>query len=782
MSKTRSNLWHTSGYLESLNLHTSHQLQKAFKTIELLEQKRIPLSRDILYSLLQECIKQKDIISGRRVHSLMIYRGLDTITCFSDHLIHLFIACGSLSEGKSVFDHIRNPKTTTWNAIISGHVALGECGKALSLYQKMQEIRVSEPDRITMIYALKACGIVGDLRNGRHIHVYIIEEACKVVCKDLCEEEVMLINTLIDMYAKCKSIEDAFDVFDGLSKKNVTSWTIIVSSYVQKGLNIYALKLFEMMIWHETLEPDESLLLVVLKACSSIRNVVQGRRIHDLIVKSMYELDVYIINTLVDMYSKCGSLEDARLVFEELPDPDDVAWCTMITGYTENGLGHEALNAYKEMKKERKGMRPSAATLYAVSKACTIINDLEQGMLIHDEIQGTDMESDLLVRTGLIEMYSKCGRLDEASRLFDDSLVYDHVLWEAMITQYIQHGNNQKAIEIFEGLSQEGLQPRIETYTTLLKACGNGDFHIGWLIHDRMVRNGHKLEHIVAGALVNMYAKRGNLDEARNIFDSLHDRTVMSWGGMIAGYAQQGFDVTALGLFSNMLKDGMKPDKATLSCILTSCANLGALKEGQKVHELILEDTYESDLIVTSSLLDMYSKCGSLNEACKVFDSAAYRDVVSWGAVIASCTQHGDLDLAFWYLTDMKQWGLKPSNIIFTSMLTACCSTGVLEEGYKVFKLMTETYEIVPDKEHYSCIIDLLSRAGYLHDGLALLSSIPTEPDTIMWTSLLTGCKIYGNVEMGNECYKKLLQEVNPKDMSAHVLMSQIWSDACGYE
>lgn len=613
-------------------------------------------------------------------------------------------------------------------------------------------------DAATLSCILKACSALGTLKHGRVVHGHVLEEVFDC--------DVIVMNTLVDMYAKCCSMEDAQYVFDAMPNRNVVSWGAIICGYSEHGYGAFALELFAKMQF-EGLEPSRAVFLVVLKACSATGNITQGRQLHDQAIRFAVGSDLTVESTLVDMYAKCGSLDEAFAVFKKLRNLDIVSWGVMIAGYVDNGQGQQALEAYKEMQKT--GVEPNTAVFLSLLKSCSSIGKLEHGILLHEKIIKAELDLDLAVRTGLIDMYSHCGNLEKAQKVFEESLDRDSVIWSAIIVACIQHGHKDCTVEYFERMIVEGVRLKTETYITLLKACHNGASCIGRLIHDQSIRGGHEGGVSLGSALVDMYSRFGCVEEARRVFDKLQERNVISWGGMIAGYVQQGVELSALALFNMMLEDGVNPDKATLSCILKACCGAGAIKHGRNVHDLILRKNFESDAIVSSSLVDMYAKCGSLDEACNVFDGAACRDVVLWGVIIGGCCLHGNLNLATKYLTSMAGYGLKPINVIFTSMLAACCYSGRLEDGHRVFNAMREDYGIMPDEEHYSCMVDLLSRAGSLINAQTLLQSIPYQPDIIMGTSFLTGCKTYCNMEMGSRSFEEVF-EVDSKDTPFHVL------------
>ncbi|MCO5567166.1 hypothetical protein L7F22_020854 [Adiantum nelumboides] len=727
-------------------IETSHEghLPKAFQTLYLLDQKGLPVSRDIIYSLLQECIKHKSFVAGARVHTLIVCRGLDYATCFCDHLIRLFASCGNLPEANHVFERVTKPSTYTWNAIISAHVDLGEHQGAFILYQKMLQEGVFTVDNYTLSCVLKACSEMVALVQGRVIHGQIFEE-----CLD---HDVVLMNTLINMYSNNSCMEDAQAVFDGLSNPNMLSWGALIGGYSAQGNGFCALELFEKLQSESPLLASSSIFLSVLKACNITGSIMYGRIIHDHIMRSPFWSDLDIQSALIAMYARCQSLEEAYTVFILCKTVDVVTWGALISGFVENRQGQGAIEAYIRMKETN--VKPNAPIFISLLKACSIEDELKQGMLVHEEIRKAGLDADMAIKASLIDMYSNCGSIEKAQIVFNESSNLDNVIYVSMITAYLQHGQKVSALKLYRHMVADGSGLSAKTFVSMLKACDNGASWFLRSIHDDIVRDGHQLNVVLGSALVDMYGKCGLVDEARSVFDGLPERNAITWGGMLASYVQQGLEHDALILFKGMLERGIEPDRATVSCMVKACCAAGTIKKGREIHDLIIRKKDEFDATIISALVDLYAKCSSLSEACKVFNCAAFKDTVSWGVIIASCCLHGNVNLANQYLNAMVKQGLRPISAMFTSMLTACCHVGNLKEGHRVFKSMTEDYGVMPDEEHFSCMIDLMSRTGGLGDARELFQSIPYDCDLVMETSLLAGCKTYRNVEIGNDLFE----------------------------
>lgn len=843
--------------------HEKKQLDEAIEAVEYMDQCGMSISRDDIYHLLEGCSKNKDLRAVRRVRSLMNSSGLYSVTVLSDQLIRLFAVCGSLQEADEVFQKVLNPSVFTWNAVMSAHVKLGEAHEALQMYHKMK-VEGIKPDVVTFLCILQACSNIGALWQGRYIHAQILIDGHG--------SSITIGNTLVNMYAKCGDLDDASSVFDKLSDRTVVSWGALLTGYVARGYAITTLELFESMK-EEGVKPSRVTYLCALKACASIGAICKGKLVHVEIIKSGLELDCLVGSTLVDMYSKCGSLEDAHKVFDNLPTRDVVSWGAIIVGYAQHGHGEPALELFKQMQQagvkpgkvayssalkacaglgaigqgrllhdmtircgldldvilgssivdfyakcerlddarkvfdklihrdlvswgamiagyaqhgrgyaaldlfermQQAGIKPGKATFLSVLKACSSIGALDQGRLLHIEVIKSEIESDSAVGNTLVDMYAKCGNLEEAERVFDDISVRDLVSWGALITGFVVQGHGFPALDLFAKMQQEGLPANEVIYLGALKACGiTRSVEHGRLIHVHIIQSELLLDVVVGSTLVDMYVKGGSVEDAHKVFDDLPSRDLVSWGTMMVGYLNQDDGLAAFKLFTAMQEEGLTPDKVTLICGVKACGILGALEWGKWIHTAILESKLESDVVLGSNLIDMFAKCGSLEDAHRVFDGLSSRDAAAWGALIAGYASKGNFTQIQLCLEDMQQQGLKPGDVIFTSILAACSHAGLLEQGCRYFQSMIADHGILPSNEHYSCMVDLFARAGRLDDAKDVLTTAVNLPDALVWRSLLTNCKTYNNMNLARRCFNEVIH-LNPCNASGYMLMTNI--------
>ncbi|KAL6008134.1 hypothetical protein ACLOJK_033640 [Asimina triloba] len=282
----------------------------------------------------------------------------------------------------------------------------------------------------------------------------------------------------------------------------------------------------------------------------------------------------------------------------------------------------------------------------------------------------------------------------------------------------------------------------------------------------------------VSTLTVSGYSKIGKHEDARLIFDQMHEKDLVSWSAMIAGYAESNHLNEALELFKEMQIYGIRPDQITMLSVISACAHLGALEQAKWIHTFVDKNGFGDILSVNNALIDMYAKCGSLDRARQVFDDMPQRNVISWTSMITALAMHGNGAPALLLFEQMKMTGgVEPNWVTFVGLLYACSHAGLVDEGRRIFISMIKEYNITPKQEHYGCMVDLLGRANLLDEAAKLVEEMPFEPNVVVWGSLLGACRIHGNVELGELSARRLL-ELDPSHDGAHVLLSNIYAKA----
>eukprot|EP01018_Ginkgo_biloba_P002565 Gb_33726 [translate_table: standard] len=521
---------------------------------------------------------------------------------------------------------------------------------------------------------------------------------------------------------------------------------------------------------------DSSTYICLLQACNQKQSLTDGQLVHALMNERGFIPERLVCNTLMDMYAKCGSLIDARKVFDEMRQPNVCSWTVMITAYTKHGLAEEALTLFHQM--QRTGVQPNRFTFVSVLPACAHLADLQQGIEIHKEIIRGGLQSDVFVESALVDMYAKCGSIAKARNVFDKMSKRDVYSWTVIIASYTRHGLADEALNLFRQMQRTGIQPSQFTFASILPACASTmALEQGMEIHKEIIKSGIQSNVCVENALVDMYAKCGSIKTARDIFDKMHQRNTVSWTAIIGGYAQNGNGEEALKLFRQMQLAGVKPNSMTFASVLPACANLAALEQGMEIHEEINRNGFQSNVFLGNALIDMYAKCGSIEKARDLFDKMDQRTDVSWTAMIGGYAMHGYGKEALKLFEQMQHSGMNPNPVTLVCVLSACCHAGLLKEGWQYFNSMSKYYCITPAMEHYVCMVDLLGRAGCLDQAQDFINNMPIKPDATVWRCLLGACRIHNNVELGESVAERLF-ELSPKNAAPYVLLSNIYAAA----
>lgn len=596
---------------------------------------------------------------------LIIKSGLYNEHLFQTKLLSLFCKYGSVNEAARVFEPIEDKLDVLYHTMLNGYAKNSSLHNAVSFFVRMKCDDV-KPVVYNFTYLLKVCGDNADLRRGKEIHGQVITNGFS--------SNVFAMTGVVNLYAKCRQIEDAYKMFDRMPERDLVCWNTIIAGFAQNGLAKMALDLV-LRMQEEGQKPDSITVVTVLPATANIGSWRIGKLIHGYAIRAGFELLVNISTALVDMYSKCGSVGTARLIFDRMKQRTVVSWNSMIDGYVQSGDPEEAMSIFQKMLDE--GVEPTNVTVMEALHACADLGDLERGKFVHKLVDELKLGYDVSVKNSLISMYSKCKRVDLAAKVF------------------------------------EGLQ----------------------------------------------------------------GKTIVSWNAMILGYAQNGRVNEALNHFCGMQSQNIKPDSFTLVSVIPALAELSVTRQAKWMHGLVIRNCLDKNVFVMTALVDMYAKCGAIRTARKLFDTMEERHVTTWNAMIDGYGTHGLGKDAVELFNDMQQGTIKPNDITFLCVISACSHSGLVEEGLRFFSSMKEDYGLEPAMDHYGAMVDLLGRAGQLNKAWDFIQDMPVEPGITVFGAMLGACKIHKNVELGERAAKKLF-ELNPDEGGYHVLLSNIYATA----
>ncbi|XVF46559.1 hypothetical protein PTKIN_Ptkin03bG0036600 [Pterospermum kingtungense] len=479
------------------------------------------------------------------------------------------------------------------------------------------------------------------------------------------------------------------------------------------------------------------------------RALKSGKLLHaHLIVKGLARL-AYLASKFITFYAECGQISDARKLFDEIPQTNAHRWISIIGAYSRRGYYQEAINVFSEMQAE--GLGVNKYLIPSILKACGHVLDQETGKKIHCLCLKKSFESDAFIISSLIDMYSKCGQVEKAKKVFDGMHEKDLVALNAVVSGYAQKGIAQEGLRLVEEMKLMGVKPDVVTWNTL-----------------------------IAG-----FSKKGKYLSVSKVFELMLENgiepDVASSTSVISGLVQNFRYDEAFDTFKKMMKQGLYPSSATISSILPACMSAVNLKHGKEVHGYALVIGVVDDIYVKTALVDMYAKCGLISEARTLFYKMPEKSTVTWNSMIFGYANHGYCEEAIQLFKQMEGAGKKPDYLTFIAVLTACSHAGLVDCGKRLFNLMQEKYKIAPRLEHYACLVDLLGRAGKLDEAYDVIRTMPMQPDLFVWGALLGACRTHGNIHLA-EVAAKHLRELEPGSTGNNLLLANLYADAGSWE
>ncbi|THU73811.1 hypothetical protein C4D60_Mb04t26790 [Musa balbisiana] len=573
----------------------------------------------------------------------------------------------------------------------------------------------------------------------------------------------------------------------------------------------------------------------LLKLCSQTQDRSHLKKLHCLILKTLcLSADTFLSNTLITCYAKSDLLSYARNLFYKIPHPnsfswnailsayskagcipqmeevffsmperDGVSWNSLISGYAGHGSRDRAVVAYCAMLRE--GHIPNRitfSTMLILSSACSSAG---LGRQVHCQIIKFGFELYVFVGSPLVDMYSKsgfirealqvfegmeeknvvmyntmmtgllrCGMVEDSKKLFREMAERDSISWTTMVTGLTKNGLELEAIDLFREMRAAGVGIDQFTFGSILTACGGlSALELGKQTHAYIIRTHYDDNVFVGSALVDMYSKCRSIRHAEVVFRRMRTKNIVSWTAMLVGYGQNGCSEEAVRIFCEMPKHGVKPDDFALGSVISSCANLASLEEGKQLHCRAIVSGLISFITVSNAIVTLYGKCGIIEDSHSSFDEMQTRDSVSWTALVSGYAQFGKAKETIDLFEKMLNDGVKPDGVTFIGVLSACSRTGLVEKGYGYYNSMIHDHHIVPIADHYTCMIDLLSRAGRLKEAEDFIKQMPCHPDAIGWATLLSSCRFHGELEIGKWAAENLI-ELDPNNPASYVLLSSL--------
>ncbi|PWA64171.1 tetratricopeptide repeat (TPR)-like superfamily protein [Artemisia annua] len=721
----------------------------------------------ISYSkLLSQCCQTKALNPGQQIHTHLVKLGIENDTKCRNHLINLYAKCRVFGSARKVLDESPELDLVGWSALISGYVQNGFGDEAIMGFKEMHGLGI-RCNEFTFPSVLKACAMKKDFVGGKVIHGIVVVTGF--------EKDVFVANTLVVVYAKCGEFLDSRRLFDEIRDRNIVSWNALFSCYTQGDFFKEAIGLFGDMVV-SGIRPDEFSLSTIINACTGLRDVNQGRKIHGYLVKHGYTSDPFSCNALVDMYSKVGNFEDAKAVFERIPKPDIVSWNAVIAGCVLHEDYDMALELMLRMR--RSGITPNMFTFSSVLKACSGLGLQDLGQQFHSVLIKSDIELDPFLCCGLIDIYSKCGEIDDATRVYDMMPEKELIALNALLCGYSQNNNDIEALSLFAEKYRDGIGFNETTMLAILNSAASLQaIYVTEQVHGLSLKTGFQSDPFVINSLIDSYAKCGHVAKATLIFDESPVADLATFTSLIAAYAQTGQGEEAIKLYLRMQDLELKPDSFICSSLINTAASLSAYEQGKQIHVHTLKFGLLSDVFTANSLVNMYARCGSIDDANRAFSEVPEKGIVSWSAMIGGLAQHGHGKEALSLFDAMLEEGVTPNNITLVSVLYACNHAGLVTQAKRYFESMEDLFGIKATQEHYACMIDILGRVGKLDEAMDLVNSMPFEANASVWGALLGAAKTHKNVDLGEIAARKLML-LEPEKSGTHVILSNIYASA----
>lgn len=415
--------------------------------------------------------------------------------------------------------------------------------------------------------------------------------------------------------------------------------------------------------------------------------------------------------------------------------------------------------------------------IHRILQSCARNGISTEGRACHAQIVQLGLQSDALTSNILINMYAKCLLLDCARKVFDEMPQRSTVSWNTMIGSLARDGDDREALTLFRRMLRQQGTPFSEfTLSSVLCACAAKCALIECKqLHAFSVKAMMDDNVFVGTALLDLYAKCGLINDAGSFFESMRDRSDVTWSSMVAGYVQNELYEEALILFRRGQVVGLKHNQFTISSVVCACAGLAALIEGKQVHAILWKTGFGSNLFIASSLVDMYAKCGSIREAYIVFSGVEEKNTVLMNSMMSSFAKHARSIEAMVLYEKMQQMGMSPNEVTFMCVLSACSHVGSVEKGRKYFDLMIKEHNLLPNVLHYGCMVDILGRAGQINEACDVITQMPFDATVSMWGSLLSSCRNHGNLDLAEMAAAKLF-EIEPENAGNHVLLSNLYA------
>ncbi|KAL6013073.1 hypothetical protein ACLOJK_003563 [Asimina triloba] len=685
--------------------------------------------------VLRACAEIGDLDAGRELHCQTIKAQLAIDLFVENALLTMYASCGSIRDSVAVFDRIQQPDLVCWSSMVSGYVKNGQDEAALRLFCQMDRAGI-QPDEFAFSMAIGAAANLSLTDIGTQVHCSLIKMGF--------DSQLFLDNSLIEFYARCGDLDSSRQVFDAMSERDLVSWNTIIGAYVRSFQYCEALTIFQSLM-DENLVCDEFTLANVLQAVTGLGALDHGRQIHGYVIRAGLESDVYIVSALIDMYIECCSESEFLCKYSVIPIQ---LFCHA-----------ERLDEF---------------LVAGLLRSCALRQDIEKGKMLHSCVVKLNLKWDEYIISSLIDLYSKCGAIEAARFVFLETKNLGTVPWSAIIAGHCWNGWFKTAVWLFRQMQFGCVEANEYTYTSVLLACiALGDIRRGKELHCNVLRTGYSTTASVVNALIKLYSEIGLMRQAVELSSSISEAEI-SWGVLIRACVKIAENEMALKLFKKVHDSGGWLDHISASHILSLCGSPVLLNVGIQAQAYLTKRGILTDPKLSESLITMYSGSGEIWHAAEIFKRMPEKNSASWTSIISTNVAYGYSCEALDMFSQMIRKNKTVDSNTLVAVLKACAHIGLVDEAFRIFNMMVHTYRIEPLAEHYACMVEVLGRAGLFEDALAFIQDVmPFNPDSQIWRTLLSSCRIHGDMGMAKYAAVRLL-ELEPNDCAAHLILEQI--------
>lgn len=512
---------------------------------------------------------------------------------------------------------------------------------------------------------------------------------------------------------------------------------------------------------------------LILEVSKSHQSLSRTKQLHAFVTKSHLLHDPFYATKLTRLYALNNDLSSARNLFDKTPQRSVFLWNSIIRAYAKANKFDDAISLFKNML--RTELRPDNFTYACICRLCSENFDLEGLRIVHGMVVSR-LGVNSITSSALVTAYSKLNLIDYASKVFLQVSDPDLILCNSMISGYEYCGYWDKSLQLWNWMLRVGKKPDGYTLVGLISGLRESRLLcMGQGIHGFCLKSGFDSSDHVVSVLVSMYAGCKCMNSACSVFSSLFKPDLVTWSALITGYSQYGDYEKALYYFRKMHIEGKKADLILIAGVLVAAAQSTNVWAGNVVHGYVIRRGFESSVMVSSALIDMYSKCGFVDLGTRLFQTMSERNIVTYNSAIWGLALHGLASQAFKMFEEIIAKGLKPDESTFAALLCACCHGGLVNNGLEIFQQMIEDFHIQARTEHYVYIVKLIGMVGNLEEAYSFILSLPKPVDSGIWGALLSCCDVHQNSELA-EIGAQLLFQNDPNKVSYRVMLSNIYA------